>query len=55
MSFIVVFITCFGPCMPDYLDYFFFFVFPLEPVAPKRELEDNDGPAAKVPKTENGS
>ncbi|KAL6100797.1 ssb [Pungitius sinensis] len=26
-----------------------------KPVAPKRELEDNDGPAAKVPKTENGS
>ncbi|XP_059199546.1 lupus La protein [Centropristis striata] len=25
------------------------------PVAPKREREDNDGPAAKVPKTENGS
>ncbi|KAK5920786.1 hypothetical protein CgunFtcFv8_024554 [Champsocephalus gunnari] len=25
------------------------------PIAPKREREDNDGPAAKVPKTENGS
>lgn len=28
---------------------------PLVPAAPKRELEDADGPAAKVPKTENGS
>ncbi|XP_054471174.1 lupus La protein [Anoplopoma fimbria] len=26
-----------------------------KPVAPKRELEEADGPAAKVPKTENGS
>lgn len=29
--------------------------FPLVSAAPKRELEDADGPAAKVPKTENGS
>lgn len=30
-------------------------IFHLVPAAPKRELEEADGPAAKVPKTENGS